>query len=328
MRPATSSPDHSSQTRAPARTQNGSTQYQTNASTTDTTAPPRSDAPRYDDTPAVSSTTSERYIRTPLFFDDANPQPKGTMDFRLRSGYMTESRGASLDSDDDLGIGLKWVWGPCDNAEVSLDLPINLGDGGKNPDELDGNGDLSVGMLYRLWQEGTGGDWVPAFALSTTIRTPTGDSSNGVDGELRGILTKTLVGDLRGHLNGFVTTVNNDNDPEFGDDNWWGDHGPRGWAWNGRGYDEIDTRHLQWGFVLGVDAPITSAKDVWVFADYMLRSSEHYGASDMNMAEVGVEWKLTDAQSVHVTSQVGLDDNGDTPNWGAMIAYTHEIRYR
>lgn len=269
----------------------------------------------YESTEMTTMSSDERYISSPVNIDDATPQPKGTMDFRLRWTYETASHGVNRyerrntwwggsrrvkrgerGGDDDTGLGLKWVWGPCENAEISLDLPINLGDGGKNGDELDGNADLTFGMLYRFWEEQ---DMLPAFAMSSYLRIPTGDRSSGVDAEFRGILTKTLVGDLRGHANAFLITANGNNDP--------------------------DERHFQWGFVFGADMPLTSAKDLWLIVDYMHRNSEHYGAANMNILEAGVEWEFAQGQSFHFSTQVGLDDNRDTPNWGAKISYTHEF---
>jgi len=252
--------------------------------------------------------TTDRYIRSPLFFDDANVQPTGTMDFRLRFDYLTESsysipsnsRGGA--EDDDAAIGLQWYWGPCDNVEVFADLPINLGDGNYTGDGFEGNYDLSIGMSYKFWEEGTFAEWMPAFALKGTMRTPTGYHSSGIDGELRGLWTKTIAGDLRGHFNAFAATINGDND--------------------------VNARDFQWGFVFGADMPISDARDLWLMLDYIHRSSEHDGNGNMNMLEAGLEWKVDDSQSVHFTTQVGLDGDGDTPNWGARLAYTYELRYQ
>jgi hypothetical protein len=157
-------------------------------------------------------------------------------------------------------------------------------------------------MTYQFWDEEELAEWMPAFALKGTLRTPTGYHSNGFDGELRGLLTKTIAGDLRGHFNAFAATINGNNDP--------------------------DLRHFQWGFVIGVDMPLSDARDLWLMLDYMHRSSEHYGNGNMNLAEVGVEWKLDDCQSIHATMQAGLDGVGDTPNWGGRLAYTYELRYQ
>lgn len=258
---------------------------------------------------------AERYISSPVFIDDAVPQPAGSLDFRLRFDYVTQTNRSFGDrrrgfwgnrndhrarhGDDDFGVGQSLFWGPCENAEISLDLPYNLGDGKDSGDGLDGNTDLTIGLLYRFWQEQ---DWLPAFAMSSKLRLPTGHDSSGVDAEFRGHLTKTIAGDLRGHANAFLITVNGNNDP--------------------------DLRHFQWGFVFGVDFPLTAAKDLWMILDYVHRSSEHYGASNMNMAEAGIEWEFAEGKSFHFSTQVGLDDNEDTPNWGARIGYTHELWYK
>ncbi len=256
----------------------------------------KADESSYESTTITTTSSTERYIRSPVFFDDAVPQPTGTMDFHLRWEYET-----STDREDETGIGMQWEWGPCENVEVSLDMPVSLGDGGKVYGNLDGNADLTFGMQYRFWKEGQHADWMPAFAFGTKLRMPTGDSSNGVDAEFRTMFTKTLGGRCRGHVNAFATTVNGDNEP--------------------------DARNFQWGFVFGVDAPLTAGDKLWLLVDYMHRSSERDFSANMNMAEVGIEWKIVDTQSFHFTTQIGLDDNEDTPNWGAEIAYTYELRY-
>lgn len=264
--------------------------------------------PQQDEEMAMAVDSDYRYIRTPLFFDDAQVQPEGTMYFRLGFDYLTESaysipansRGGA--QDDDFALNLKWVWGPCDNVEVFAELPVNLGDGKYTGDGFEGNGDLRAGMSYQFWDEGTYADWMPAFTLKGTLRTPTGYHSSGVDGELRGMWTKTIAGDLRGHFNAFAVTINGDND--------------------------VNARRFQWGFVFGADMPLNDARDLWLMLDYVHQSSEHYGNGNMNMVEAGMEWKMDDIQSVHFSTQVGLDGDGDTPNWGARVAYTYELHYQ
>ncbi len=257
------------------------------------------DSEEMTETTTMVVSSSERYIRSPLFFDDATPQPTGTADLRFKLNYLTENN--PLPTDDHKGAAFQWLWGFAEDWEVSFELPVNVGDGWNNADGGDGNWDSYVGLHYRLWEEGTFSDWMPAFALSGRVRIPTGYHSNGVDGELRGHLTKTLAGSMRGHLNAFAITVNGDNDP--------------------------GARDFQWGFVAGIDTPLTAAEDWWLMLDYLHRSSEHYGVSNMNMFEAGLEYKMSDISSLHLTTQVGLDDNDDTPNFGARIAYTHELQY-
>lgn len=228
----------------------------------------------------------------PYLIEDAVPVERGTAEFRLRFEYVTDSHG----TDDDIAVSAGVFWGPCPNVEVSLDVPVNLGDGGDTGEYLDGNGDLTVGMMYRFWEDA---DWYPAFALAGKMRVPTGDRSNGVDAEFRGILTKTITGDLRAHFNGWLETVNGNNDP--------------------------DARHFQWGFATGVDFPLLADKSLYMVADYVHRCSVHEGASNMNLLEVGMEWLCCPNNRLNFSTQIGLDDNEDTPNFGVMINWVYQF---
>jgi len=279
----------------------------------------------------TTTTTSSGYsLFAPLNIDDANPIPAGQIDLRLRYEYATgvdggdrdddgwgddgnwgdgffgfgfwgsrRDRGPHNDRDDDHVIASTLVWGPCPNVEVSLDLPINLGDGGNADGGYDGNADLRLGLLYRFWEDQ--GDWVPAFALSSKLRLPTGDRSSGVDGELRAILTKEYESDLRSHVNGFVTTANGNNEP--------------------------DTRYFQWGLVIGMDGPLCADGAVRWVADYMHRSSEHFGASNMNVLELGSEWTMAQNSKLGMSAQIGLDDHEETPAFGLKLNYSYSLNY-
>ena len=130
------------------------------------------------------------------------------------------------------------------------------------------------------------------------MRIPTGDGSSGVDAELRGILTKTVVGDLRAHFNGWLATINGDND--------------------------TNARDFLWGFAAGVDFPVVP-DSLYMVLDYVHRSSEHFGAGNMNMIEAGVEWLCCPNNRLNFSTQVGLDDNGDTPNFGVMANWVYEF---
>lgn len=279
-------------------------------------------------TTTTTTVSTGYYFFAPLNIDDANPVPAGQIDLRLRYEYSTgvdgveQDRGRDFwgwdedpglfgfggsqrdrrprnDTDDDHVIAPTLVWGPCPNVEVSLDLPINLGDSGDADGGYDGNADLRLGLLYRFWEDQ--GDWTPAFALSSTLRLPTGVHSAGVDGELRAIFTKEYESDLRSHVNGFVITANGDNEP--------------------------DTRHFQWGVVVGMDGPLCADGAVRWVADYMHRSSEHYGASNMNVLELGTEWTMAEYSKLGMSAQIGLDDNQETPAFGLKLNYSYSLTY-
>ena len=231
------------------------------------------------------------------FMEDATPLERGKVDLRMTARWGTESFPANGgDSHDDVSITPEIYWGPCDNVEVSAAIPVWLGRGGDIPPDNDGNADITLGMLWRITEPE--GHW-PATALSTHIRTPSGRDSNGVDAELRLVLTNEYDSGIRSHLNGFVQSVNGNNDE--------------------------DHRHFNWGVVLGLDGPLCGDGAVRWVADYMHRSSEHFGAANMNLLEFGWEWKIAEEPNLGVSMQVGLDDNGDTPNFGTGLTYAYSI---
>ncbi len=247
-----------------------------------------------------STTSGEYYFFAPLNIDDTTPLPARQIDLRLRYDYSTgaDDRPGG-DPDDDHAVGTTVVWGPCANVEVTLDLPVNLGDSGDADGGINGNADLSVGLLYRILEEQ--GDWMPSFAISAQARVPTGDESSGVDGELRFILTKHYASDLRSHVNGFLTTVNGDNEPNL--------------------------RDFQWGVVLGMDGPLCADGAVRWVADYMHRSSEHDGIANMNVLELGAEWTATETFKLGLSTQIGLDDEEDTAAWGMRVNAVYSLNY-
>lgn len=231
--------------------------------------------------------------------DDATVLPTGQVDLRFTTRWVTGSdefnRG---DSDDDFIFQPSLVWGMSDNLEVFATVPIWLGDGGDAGPNETGNADTTVGFTWRFAEPD--GTW-PAMAFKASARIPTGDNSNGVDGEFRLIMTNDYDDGNRSHLNGFVATINNDN----------GD----------------DLRDFQWGIVIGMDGPLCADGAVrWVF-DYMNRSSVHDGSRNINVVDFGWEWDMAASEKLGMSVQVGLDDNDDTPNWGAAFTYSHALTH-
>ena len=231
--------------------------------------------------------------------DDAVTLPTGQVDLRFSFGWETASFPANGgDSDDDFSIQPSLVWGTCNNVEVFASVPVALGDGG-DVGALDrSNADTMIGFTWRFAEPM---DAWPAMALKATARVPTGDNSSGVDGELRLIMTNDYDSGIRSHLNFFGQTVNGNNDP---------------------GLD-----HFQYGVVVGMDGPLCSNGAVRWVADYMHRSRFREGAANINLFEVGWEWEMAEAQRLGMSLQVGLDDNEDTPNVGAIITYSHSLTF-
>ncbi|HNQ21840.1 MAG TPA: hypothetical protein PKK06_01975 [Phycisphaerae bacterium] len=270
----------------------------------------------------VTTTTQvvggEYDLMAPWNFDDATPLATRQVDLRLRIEYVTESADSfgyqwyrlgrwgkwtkgpkhAYAGDDDFILSNSLLWGCCPNVEFTIDTYHNLGDGVWTGDGLDGNHDVKLGMLWRLIEDQ---EMWPAVALQFKGRFPTGYHSSGVDGEGRLILTHQCTDWLRGHFNLFGITVNGNND--------------------------IDARDFQWGAVIGADGPLGSSNALRWVLDYMNRSSEHYGVSNMNLAEAGWEWTINPEHKLAMGVYAGLDDNEDTPNFGARLNYAYSIRY-
>lgn len=231
--------------------------------------------------------------------DDAVPLATGQVDLRFSFGWVTADFPANRgDSDDDFFFTPSLVWGTCDNVEAFVSVPIWLGDGGDVGANDRGNADTFAGFLWRFAEPQ---DAWPAMAVQVTARIPTGDNSGGVDGEFRLILTNDYDSGLRSHVNVFASTVNGNNEPSL--------------------------EHFQYGVVLGMDGPLCSNGAVRWVADYMHRSRFREGAANINLFEIGWEWEMAEAQRLGMSVQVGLDDNEDTPNFGAIITYSHSLTF-
>lgn len=224
--------------------------------------------------------------------EDATTIPAGQIDLRLTYGWQTGSFPAAGGSGDNHVFTPSLVWGAADGLELFAQVPITFGDGGDVGALDEGNADTNVGFTWRF-SEPTG-DW-PAMALRTTVRVPTGNNSDGIDAEFRLIMTNEYDSGIRSHMNGFLTTINSDNDE--------------------------DLREFQWGFIIGLDGPLCSEGAVRWVADYVHNSGQHNGTSDTNLLELGWEWDKAAAEKVGFALQIGLDHTDDTPDFGAKLSY-------
>lgn len=230
---------------------------------------------------------------------DATTLKCGTVDLRLSGRWITANAPANRGhSHDDWIITPTLVWGVADNWELFVTVPTWVNDN-DIPGQPDGNYDAYFGAQWRFAQQQ---DWVPSMALATTMRTPTGDHSNGFDAELKLIMTNEYDSGVRSHLNFFIETVNTDNIE--------------------------DVRHFQYGGVAGLDGPLCADGAVrWVF-DYMWRISEADGGGAMNQVEGGWQWQIADAHKLGMSIQAGLDHaENSTPNMGAALTYSYTIAY-
>lgn len=257
-------------------------------------------------------------LLSPLWsMQDAVPVDCGTVDLRFNFTWETASSPASLgNSSDDFVIRPAIVWGIAENWEVWAYNVNWVGDGGNRGPFNEGNYDPYVGFLYRFRdQEG----YRPAMAISGEARIPACDGSNGVDAELRLVLTNDYDSGIRSHFNVFGITVNNDNDKSLVGTK-------RGFEAGYTGPREVDNRNFQWGAVFGLDGPLNADGSVRWVADYVHRSSRYTGNGNINLVELGWQWQMSDVSNLGMAVTVGLDGVGETPNFGAGVTYAYSIR--
>ena len=223
-------------------------------------------------------------ITGPIRLRSADPEPPGELAVKTIFDYSTSSDG----SDDDLEYEFELEYGIAPNHELILEVPVELGDGA-----TEGNADITVGHHWRLWKEQ---DILPAFALRNYIRVPSGYHSSGVDYELRGLITKSIIPDkFRLHLNPFLKSVNGDN--------------------------EEDHRYFQWGAIVGADYRL--ADNLVLNLDYVHETAETNGQRNQHTMEVGVDWHFAEHQALGFVTRAGLDGDGDGENFGCAVSYIY-----
>jgi len=254
------------------------------------------------DKPKTTETTTVRtevtsvgefgYREISSFFNirEANANvEKGEWELELETGWETGNGG-----DDDVFFGSSLKYGLDDATYLELEvIPINLGDGGDQ-----GAGELELTLFHQWTSES---DAPVAFATWASMRIPSGDGSEGVDGTLSGAITKSLGGNWRVHLNGYVMTANG----VMGDG------------------DDENRRDFQWGIGPGLDYQFDDCTIGTI--NYINRSADQYGESNDGILEVGFVRKIADNQ--HLKFAVDVDVHGgndDIANVGAKLQWTIE----
>lgn len=214
--------------------------------------------------------------------EDGQPGKPGTFELQVQTGWQTTSG-----EHDPFTLLNELQYNPegsefLRNMQLTLGVPVEMGLGG-----VDGNADLEFGWQQR-WIKENGN--MPTIATYAQMRIPSGYHSSGVDGTLTGIVAKD-VGPGTMYLNAFATTVNGDNIE--------------------------DVRHFQWGFRGGYKWRIS---EEWAFiTDYVHQSSEEEGHANSNELELSGEWHVNEHLTIGPGIIIGLDDNEETPNFGAGL---------
>jgi len=217
--------------------------------------------------------------------EDGQPGGPGEWELQLDFGWETTS-----DEPDPATIKTELKYTPdgsefLRNMKLLLDLPFELGNG-----DIDGNADIGFGWQQRWVTEN---DRMPTLATLAEIRIPSGDDSSGVDGTLTGIMAKDL-GPGTFYINAFAKTVNGNN---------------------------IENRRdFQWGFRTGYKWRLD--QDISFIADYLLESSEERGHRDINAFELSGQYRVNENLTIGPGILIGLDDNDETPNFGAGVRVT------
>lgn len=214
---------------------------------------------------------------------------QGQWELEVDSAWETGSGG-----DDDVSLGTSLKYGFSDDTYLELEvIPINLGDGGDQ-----GAGELELTLFHQCTSES---DAAVAIATWASMRIPSGDGSEGVDGTLNSAITKSLGGNWRVHLNGYVKTANG----AMGDS------------------DDRNRRDFQWGIGPGIDYQCDESTIGTI--NYINRSADQDGQSNDGIVEVGFAHKLADNQ--HLKFAVDVDVRGtddDAANVGAKLQWSYE----
>ena len=241
-------------------------------------------------------------VEGPYRFRSVDVQETGTMDLKLGMRWSTASDG----TDDDVYFRPTLQYGIAENHELILSFPMNLGDGGRYwGDGREGNGDAHLGWQWKLVEESD--SWVPAIAIYNEFRLPTGWKSNGVDWELMGIFSQTVAPDTRLHLNPFIKVIGQ-NFTVGDSDDWFG--------------DVKTSRDFKAGLVLGCDRKFTWMEKNMVFnADYILDSGDLNGYRMQHEAQLGVDWLMSERETLSVIATIGLDGDSQGDNFGLGFQY-------
>ena len=217
-----------------------------------------------------------------MSLEDGQPSAPGILEVQIDAGWQTTS-----DEHDPFSIETELKYTPdgsdfLRNMQLALDVPVEMGLRG-----VEGNADIEIDWQQR-WVKESG--MMPSLATLVKVRVPSGYHSSGVDATLIGIIAKD-VGPGTAYLNGTVKTAN--------------------------GTNVEDLRHFQWGAAAGYKWRIN--EQFALIGDYVINSSEEEGHGNVNLLELSGEYHVNEHVSIGPGIVIGLDDNEETPNFGAGV---------
>ncbi|MCL2330068.1 MAG: hypothetical protein FWC56_02070 [Phycisphaerae bacterium] len=239
-------------------------------------------------------------IWTPITMRSADPVDAGQLLIKNTYHHSTASH-----MRDKNAYQFELNYGIAENHEVLF----SLRDLSMNKAQEVGNGDVMFGWQWRLWKES---EFIPAFALQNLVSIPSGYRSHGTQYTAKGLFTKSIIENKwRVHLNPFLSVACGDQSRSTPGSGWRADELAR--------TGEIDTRHLQWGFVVGTDYRLTDCLDLQF--DYIHRSSERTGFRNQHELEAGVGWQLAKNHRLAMATNWTVDGDSLDENWGISFSY-------
>lgn len=246
---------------------------------------------------------------------EANPNVKDCVwQFELKSAWSTWRSGSGRD--DDLTFSPSIKYGVTEDLFLEFEvLPVNIGDGGDFAARGDvsgrrgrpnrgisgdeGNGEINLKLFWRFLREQ---DVMPAMAVWSELRLPTGEGSEKMDWNIHLNMTKTIFDRFRAHLTGWAETANGSRG-DFDNDRFGG------------------RRDFQWGFGTGVDYSLDES-NVLVL-NYENRSSNYDGNANVNSFEAGWVHHLSASQQLMVGA-VYDDVRGlqEGPRWTGKVQWS------
>ena len=188
----------------------------------------------------------------PLRLEDAYPIAYGELSVETGARFSLNRQ-----NPDRVAFPMELLYGAYWNLQ--LGLGSTLATEPRTIDEAEKSGDLRTFVLYNFNQETLR---LPAFAVKVSVDFPTGMHSQGVDTELKGILTRSF-GQIRTHLNAGYEFIGNAADGE---------------------------RNGRYELVLGAQYPVRYRHflNTTVLADVFTQQAVHIGESNPTGVEIGI----------------------------------------
>jgi hypothetical protein len=208
----------------------------------------------------------------PLEVEDTTTTEEGSFQVQASARYERTNEG-----EDQLTVEPQLQYGLLPNLHVELSYPIIAGDADRS-----GSGDVTAAVLYNFLQEENAR---PALAVKAQVELPTGVGSDGVDTDLRLLLTKTInegESQDRVHLNA-------------------------GWMHNAAA--DSDERQNRFIGVIGYSRKLS---DQTVFLADLVREQQEQEGLDSTILEAGVLHQLNEKTTLAAGIGAGLGE--DSPD--------------